>query len=101
MKKEFSIKDGAKASVYELVQMFTWGLAVGDETSDVIIWLDKEEQGHTLLTCKEAKEEDLKDVPVDALHLPLEKLVRINRNGRLVPNKGAIKELINKWNYSR
>jgi len=99
MKKQLSKKDEAKAQVFGMVQMFTWGLALGDETSEIILWLDEEKSGHLLFTCKETKEEELAQTPQDALRIPLEKVIRINRNGRLVPNKGAIKEIINRWSY--
>jgi len=99
MRKLLSIKDEAKNQVFNMVQMVTWGLAIGDETSEVIIWVDEEKHGHLQLTCKESKEEELTSVPQNALHIPLFKVVRFNRNGRLVPNKGSIKEIINRWIY--
>jgi len=99
MRELLSFKDEVKVNIFDMVQMFTWGLAEGDETSEVIFWFDEEKKGNLLLTCKESEKEELKSIPQNALRIPLSKVVRINRNGRLVPNKGAIKTIINQWVY--
>lgn len=95
MKNILSKKEEAKHVLFDMVEMYTLDLAYGDDTSECIMWYDDEKQGHIILSCNEMDKAEA--IPSHALHIPLKKVVRYNRNGRLVPNITAIKEEMNRW----